>query len=1217
MRQDGTGTSTVLFTDLVGSTSLRVRLGEEVADGLRRVHDELVGAAVVRHRGVVVKGGGDGLMAAFEAASDSVAAAVSMQQSLWSFNRKATDGVQLDVRVGLSVGDVSWESGDCFGLPVVEAARLQAAAAGGQIVCAELVELMARGRGGFEYRSLGELDLKGLASPIRACEVLWRPPATIGSATGYVPSLVRRNLAGLFVGRDSERAVLEAAFESASGGHPTVVLIGGEPGAGKTRLTSEITAGWVEQGRGLAVAGGCPPEVNLPYQPVIEALSQLVDIVGAEQVREWAGPDASTLTLAVPGVGASVAPGMRLGDRRDEFFRAVEAVFVGASAATTVVFVVDDLHWAPASTLALIRHLAGSPAVARLLVVVTYRDTAPDLTDPFRVFCADLSRAVDVVRLDLGGLTTADVVALLNESASRDAELDADRAARIMADTDGNAFFIAELVHAAPEARGSGVLAGSSARTVGEVVLQRVLRLGQTVVALLDMAAAYGPVFDTLEVAAAGGLEQGDMVEALSLAEQARLVRVAGSSRYAFRHELVRQALLTRCSSLQRAQLHERLLQVLESRNASASVLTHHATEALPLVDPQVAVRHARAAAAEAMDLWAPESTIEVLERLLERLPADHDRRRSELLLDIGRLYGSRQPGRDAVAEVGDTAKANGWTDLSIEAALVFGGASGGLWSVNRDRRGRELVEHALTLTNDPLTTARLLARRAAFALFNQPLEVRLAWTDTAKQFTDADTDSRLLAEIANNRVTAIECPVTADEVIDIGDFLVSTGRPREIANGMNHLEHGLFWAGQGRRLREVSTLEMERAGAGWGHLATSAVSRLYEGRIADAVRAHHLAVRDPQSDSNDVARGCNAFFAPLLAWLTGDGWAHATNLVDDAARRYKGALWQLTAAWIQAETGDHDQALQRVSAVKREEIRTLHTYYLGSHGIASLCHTALRLDRPDLTAEVYDLFGSLPEFMCGQNYSPYLAMPYYQGRLALRLGHRDEAAAHLDRATRHARPVRSTDLQPSHPDRVAPRGPTTHRPRPSSGRSPRRHRTRPPRAQRPPPPRLTEHQPPVSRWCPNRLNRSPSRARVIFGLPCCQRQKWFGPAVTALGCPVLLIASSTLLAVAPPDPRLRELYDRTQSVPATARELGVAYETARRWLLAAGVELRAKGRPSKAAAMLSITEITRRYAAGEGIAVIGHSFGVSPTTVRKRLIDAGVVLRPRSGWTY
>jgi hypothetical protein len=86
--------------------------------------------------------------------------------------------------------------------------------------------------------------------------------------------------------------------------------------------------------------------------------------------------------------------------------------------------------------------------------------------------------------------------------------------------------------------------------------------------------------------------------------------------------------------------------------------------------------------------------------------------------------------------------------------------------------------------------------------------------------------------------------------------------------------------------------------------------------------------------------------------------------------------------------------------------------------------------------------------------------------------------------------------------------------------------------------------------------------------------------------------------------------------VPAVAEELGVAYETARRWLVEAGVARRPKGRPSTRAQKLDISKIVKRYRAGESIATLGAAFGVSPETVRTRLIKAGVTLRPRRGWT-
>ena len=97
----------------------------------------------------------------------------------------------------------------------------------------------------------------------------------------------------------------------------------------------------------------------------------------------------------------------------------------------------------------------------------------------------------------------------------------------------------------------------------------------------------------------------------------------------------------------------------------------------------------------------------------------------------------------------------------------------------------------------------------------------------------------------------------------------------------------------------------------------------------------------------------------------------------------------------------------------------------------------------------------------------------------------------------------------------------------------------------------------------------------------------------------------------------LARAYRRAGSVPGVAGELGVAFETARRWLVDAGVDLRPRGRPSSAVAKLDIPEIARRYRAGESVARLGEAYEVSPATIRSRLIGAGVELRPRPGWKY
>jgi len=100
---------------MVGSTSLRVRLGEEQADELRRIHDDLLTACVEANGGQVLKGQGDGLVAAFSAASDGLRAAIEMQQAIASHNRRPEALAELAIRIGLSVGDVSWEGETAWG----------------------------------------------------------------------------------------------------------------------------------------------------------------------------------------------------------------------------------------------------------------------------------------------------------------------------------------------------------------------------------------------------------------------------------------------------------------------------------------------------------------------------------------------------------------------------------------------------------------------------------------------------------------------------------------------------------------------------------------------------------------------------------------------------------------------------------------------------------------------------------------------------------------------------------------------------------------------------------------------------------------------------------------------------------------------------------------------------------------------------------------------
>jgi class 3 adenylate cyclase/CheY-like chemotaxis protein len=167
-------TLSVVFTDLVGSTELLARVGEEASDVLRRRHVELLRRCLDAYHGREVKGLGDGVMAVFEGAGDAVACATAMQQAVHGEDQRR-GGEPTPIRVGISSGDVAVEQGDCFGAAVIESSRLCAAAAPGQILVADVARALTRGRGGHVFEPIGPIELRGLPDPIETWPVVWEP----------------------------------------------------------------------------------------------------------------------------------------------------------------------------------------------------------------------------------------------------------------------------------------------------------------------------------------------------------------------------------------------------------------------------------------------------------------------------------------------------------------------------------------------------------------------------------------------------------------------------------------------------------------------------------------------------------------------------------------------------------------------------------------------------------------------------------------------------------------------------------------------------------------------------------------------------------------------------------------------------------------------------------------------------------------------------------
>ena len=438
-----TQTVTILFCDLVGSTALMTRLGDDANDRVRRRLFAALREAVTAHRGEEVKSAGDGLMVAFPAsAAVAVSCAVAMQRGVARLNER-DPLLGLAVRIGLSSGEASHEADDWFGVPVVEAARLEHAARPGQILAADLTRGLVGTRGGHIFTSVGTLELKGLPEPLAAAEVAWEPDP--GLSVVPLPSgLARHGFA--FAGRARELVALRADWDETVDGDRRFVLVTGEDGIGKTRLAAELAA-QVHANDVVVLYGHCQADREVPYQPFAEALRWYVLASQPQPLREQAGASGRDLTRLVPALRTRLPdlPEPRTGDPAAEqewLFEAVSQLLGAAAERCPILLVVDDLEQASANTLGMLRHLLESPKPARLMVLGLAGPAEPG--SPWQAEAAALAGLPGATSVELHGLTVAEVATLLEgvEGVPHSDEL----AGRIQRETEGNPRYVADLV---------------------------------------------------------------------------------------------------------------------------------------------------------------------------------------------------------------------------------------------------------------------------------------------------------------------------------------------------------------------------------------------------------------------------------------------------------------------------------------------------------------------------------------------------------------------------------------------------------------------------------------------------------------------------------------------------------------------------------------------------------------------------------------------------
>lgn len=1031
-------TLTVLFTDLVDSTGLRVRLGEELADKVRVVHDRLVVSAIETNNGRVVKHTGDGFLATFEGASDGIGAAIAIQQAIDTHSRRDVNDA-LRVRIGLSVGDVTLaEDDDCFGLPVVEAQRLESAAEPGQILCSSLVRVLARGRGGHEFHSVGPLELKGLAEPLDADEVRWDALDDTSGGHDTLPPVLT-NLGGFgFAGREEERATIAREWERAVAGETRVVLLAGEPGVGKTRLVAEAVGDLMA--RGATVIGGrCDELIGAPYQPFAEALRAQLRAHGAATEL---GPLAGELARLVPDV-TEVVPGLRPpldADPEAERVKLFDGVreWLAASAGEGLVLVLDDLHWADLGTLLLFRHVVQHDAVPRVLVVGTYRDTDLDRTHPLSSMLADFRRSFDVTRLAIGGLDESGVIDLVTGAAGHALDADGLTLARSLhAETDGNAFFVSEVLRHLGESgvvkREDGMwVAGREAgefalpEGVREVVGRRLSMLPATTQETLAVASVVGASF-TLDVLAAVSGEDGDLiVEFLEPARRGNLVVETGIGTYRFAHALVRSTLHHELSSTRRSRLHRRVATTLEARVADdamtvtdAAELAYHWSEANAAGAPEEALVYSRRAAELAWAAAAPAEAARWYRHALELLDGEGSALLTcELTLALGEaeLFAEIERNKETLRSAARMAEDIGNVDL-MARALTLSMRSSFDRGQPADLEKIELLERALAKADDadPSIRAAVLAALAIEMIYIKDSDRQIEYYQSALAAAERvdDPDDRFLLESRANRARPWSLYTSAAAAEHVGDAdLEAAWGSKSILNRIESASR-TFWSGGmlgDRALMDRGT-ERHRQLIETGHpICASAMAMvelelaLIAGRLDDAeIAGEHVRNRWSGRSTAEA----ETWYASMqyqvirergqLSFLTDYVVLRANETDTD---RVPGILSALAGIAL-AESDRPDEAFAIVEERGVNGFRDIPDDAALLIARAAWAHTAALVGHRPAAGVLFDMLAQDPaqHLLTGGWYLGSSA--YYLGLLAATLDRNEEASAWYEQALR------------------------------------------------------------------------------------------------------------------------------------------------------------------------------------------------------------------------
>ena len=711
------------------------------------------------------------------------------------------------------------------------------------------------------------------------------------------PGLTRSDQT-VFVGRRAELARLHASWGGVQMHRDRrIALIAGEPGIGKTRLAQQFASASLAGGA-IVLLGRCSEEPLAAFEPFTEALTQA-------------------------GVAWALAPGAATDDAgaRHRLFEAVDSAITELAATAPLLIVIDDLHWADPGSLLLTSFLLRSSRPGPILVLGTYRDTELGRTTPLTHALAGLRRNGALDRIDVRGLPLDDVATLARSMLGND-----ELASRVHARTDGNAFFVEEVLRGCAESGASEV-----PESVRHAVGVRLLSMGDAANELIAAAAILGLQHDARALQATAGLQVDTAEAALDEILRARLLRpVSVPQRFEFAHALVREAVLGECNVLRRARLHRRAADALTELGEQQHLeeIAMRLFEAASAADARRAAAVLVRAGRRALDRLAYEDAADRFDRARQalELAGAEDESGPVLLARGDALLRAGEPAAARAAFTAARALAVRCADDALlgEAALGFAGL--GIAIVDVDTEATARLEEALERVEDRALRSRLQARLAVELYYAADRTRSDTHSHDAVASARASADASTLASALSARHVALWRPDRLEERLSVTGEMISAAREA----GDRHAElqarnwrvAGLFELGDMNAWREEAARharlaeELRLPAFQWYTPLWAATDAMLAGRYEDAERltaeAEEAGMR--AGDRNAGVLGSIVRFCAQLEREAFDEMDLAF-VEDKIANSPAGVAYRGGYTWILAGRGETERARKELQA--------------------------------------------------------------------------------------------------------------------------------------------------------------------------------------------------------------------------------------------------------------------------------------------------------------